>query len=298
MNANEMTYGIEIECGIDMNRAGIAIGGYHRGTACPSLPTSSEGGQWKAEHDGSLSFRGKQAVEFVSPILKGAAGLDNIRAACAVIKSWNGTTNRTCGLHIHVGVDPNISMDVLRRLYRLVGRFENALYAVTGTPDRRSSRFCNSVKTESNKNLNWAAVRNFGDLRTNYECRDINDRYRILNIQNLLTGRSPTVEFRVFSGTLNPAKIAAWVQICLSIVQAAHDGWDADWDIAPSVLENERGETANDKETHYMCKWLWRWPSRRGLNYGELGHAVFTRNAAQKNLRQLAVRHDARLHNS
>lgn len=38
---------------------------------------------------------------------------------------------------------------------------------------------------------------------------------------NLLGGRKPTVEFRVFAGTTNPLKAIGYVRLCLGIVEKA-----------------------------------------------------------------------------
>ncbi len=47
------------------------------------------------------------------------------------------------------------------------------------------------------------------------------DRYHVLNLTNLASGRRNTVEFRVFSGTTSSLKIVAWVRLCLAIVELA-----------------------------------------------------------------------------
>lgn len=289
--AADLTYGIEIECGINYD-APVTRGGYHRGNEVPALPAFNNKA-WRADSDGSLSFRNKMPVEFVSPILKGREGLDNIRATCAQIKAWGGETNRTCGLHVHVAF-PTESVAAMRRLTMLVGQFEDALYAASGTPDRRSGGYCRSVKTERNKRLDWARVSNKADLSNYRVDSDFGDRYRILNWTNFISGRFNAVEFRVFSGSLNPAKIAAWVQICLTLVEMALDGVEAGgWDCRVTNW-NAFGTTHGEQHARYMCRRVWFGHGHRDKNYGELGHEVFTRKAAERTLRALAVRHDER----
>jgi hypothetical protein len=286
--AANLTYGIEIECGINHD-APVRPGSYHAGNSVAALP-SFEGRNWRADRDGSLHFADRTAVEFVSPILRGAEGLDNIRATCAQIKAWGGAVNRTCGLHVHVHF-PVDDVAAMRRLTRLVGRFEDALYAAAGDPARRSGGYCRPVKTDANKRLNWNRYTSKSQMA--YGAGDLGDRYRIVNWTNFLSGRMNTVEFRVFSGSLNPAKIAAWVQLCLSLVEMALDGNDAAWDIKGSSL-TRWGASSGEQHVRYMTRYIWGSKTRRAANYGELGHAVFTRKAAMKTLRDLAIRHDER----
>ncbi len=60
---------------------------------------------WTAERDGSLhtSRRGYVAVEIVSPILKGRAGIEQIKQMAEVLRQVGAAVNPTCGMHIHVG---------------------------------------------------------------------------------------------------------------------------------------------------------------------------------------------------
>ena len=100
MNANEMTFGVEIET-VAPNSAvendGLRIGAYHHGIQVPYLP---EG--WKAERDGSIDTRGGgQACEIVSPILRGAEGLAQDDARIL-----------HCMMHVDVQVAPVLDFEV------------------------------------------------------------------------------------------------------------------------------------------------------------------------------------------
>ncbi|MFB3882542.1 MAG: hypothetical protein ACE149_14845, partial [Armatimonadota bacterium] len=78
--AERFTFGVEIECTIPKAKVeglGITIGSYHHG--CP-LPAPFPQG-WTAERDGSIHTdrRGFVPVEIVSPILKGRAGIEQVK---------------------------------------------------------------------------------------------------------------------------------------------------------------------------------------------------------------------------
>lgn len=203
MNANDLTFGIEIETIVNCNNArnnGLNIGGYHNGTQVSYLP---EG--WTAARDGSLSGTANETgCEIVSPILRGKEGLRQIHNVLAILKEKGHRVNKTCGVHIHIGYGAQPEVQI-RRLIAVVSYLETAIYATTGTKNRERGTYCKGIRRHENVQK---AVENM-----NY------DRYHLLNITNLRRGRIPTVEFRAFSGSLNPVKILGWVQACLGAVE-------------------------------------------------------------------------------
>lgn len=221
-----LTFGVEIECTIpnaSMDREGWRVGDYHAGF-CVSAPFRG----WKVQSDGSINANYPYiAAEVVSPILKGAKGLASVVAMVEHLKGMGARINRSCGFHVHVGWSGDAA--ALRRLICFVSHHEAALYAMTGTHDREANQFCTSIKTA------------YRGLQGMTRMADIVNahmgRYHVLNLTNLAaheTGRGEkrTVEFRVFAGTLNTVKIAAYVQLCLGMVQRALDSrqampWDA-----------------------------------------------------------------------
>jgi hypothetical protein len=207
MNANEMTFGVEIECTLPRTAMGrVSVGQYHVGTQIAELPTG-----WTAQRDGSLyAGRGRFAVEIVSPVLKGADGMQQLVQAVRWINSIGGSVNSTCGLHIHVGW--NADKAALVRLMTIVANHEKGIYASTGTKTRERNHYCRGVQNDQR-------VRN--EFSHNGTCRQ-DSRYAVLNTTNL-GRRQNTVEFRAFAGTLNIAKIAGYVQMCVGLVQKAID---------------------------------------------------------------------------
>lgn len=228
--ANTNTFGVEIETVIPveaLTMAGWRVGAYHVGAEIPN----SDG--WKAMRDGSIQAAewGSTGVEVVSPVLSGAAGITQVDAMVTRLKAMGAKVNASCGLHVHIGF--NGSAQQLAKLISLVSFHEKALYASTGTKNRESNRYCGSIK------LAYKPLEKMTAMST--MSRICGDRYRALNLQNLIDGRRPTVEFRVFAGTLNAIKIKAYIQLCLGLVQKAIEAKKSSkWDMATTRKHDGR----------------------------------------------------------
>lgn len=238
--ASELTFGVEIETHVP---AGITtIGGYHHGLQVAWLP---EG--WKAESDSSIRTpNSRRACEFVSPILKGIEGVQQLKAAIEEIDRRGAKVNDSCGIHVTVGFNGDAA--ALGRLVNIVASFEAALYAMTGTHSRENGnsqgrRYCDSIKQHGNKDA--------AQSRASY------NRYHLLNLTHIAAGK-PRVEFRVFSGTTNPVKILAWVAICLGMVERALNGSSRDvWDSKNKLITEAKNKGAGNLRRMF-CRLDWR----------------------------------------
>ena len=207
-NAKDYTFGIELECVVSSttaSRNNLRIGSYHSGVQVPFLPRG-----WKAERDASIRTPdGHLACEIVSPVLKGEAGILEVIAVLKKLNELGFKVNESCGCHIHLGYDANWGVDVLSRLISITSYLEKGLFAITGTKKRERGTYCKGI-------------RKHGDAPKAKEKMDP-DRYCALNITNLANrhSRQRTVEFRVFSGSLNEVKIVGWIQTCLGIMERA-----------------------------------------------------------------------------
>lgn len=238
---NEITFGIEIETTVPRG-VNFQIGGYHVGTPIYTAPTFN-GAHWKAERDGSIVAGRAQACEFVSPILKGEAGIKHLLEFLQWLESIGAKVNRSCGLHIHVGVDTlphhpefngpdNVFFNVLART---VSRHTTALYAQTGTLAREQGHYCSPLGTDYQTRVNAAGRR--WKKSTN---RDLpNNRYQILNLAPVASKR--TVEFRCFAGTTNPEKILVHLWSVLTLcAKAAASEYLPDWQKPSTVTGTAR----------------------------------------------------------
>lgn len=195
MNANEITFGCEIETTIPAGT--IVVGPHGHGYDIPQLPG------WKADCDPSIHHGpGRQACEFVSPVFKGADGLRQLIHGVAVIKSLGASVNPSCGLHIHVGFDKS-NAEACEKLVSLVSNFEKAIYASTGTKSRERGRWCNGVQR-------------YGAAETALQA----SRYSRYHVANFATTK-PTVEFRAFAGTLNVNKLVGHIRMMVGLVERA-----------------------------------------------------------------------------
>jgi len=206
MHPNELTFGIEIETiapDSAVRNDGLRIGPYRRGIQVPYLP---EG--WKAEADGSIdNGNGGHKCEIIGPVLRGDEGIRQVIEVLWTLEAKGHRVNASCGVHAHVGWKRDWPSEALARLVTIVAYLEKGLYAITGTKNRERGRYCGGVrKYGSDKDAKPALDR---------------DRYHALNLTNLARGTKDTVEFRVFSGSLNPMKIAGWIQVCLGLVERA-----------------------------------------------------------------------------
>lgn len=276
--AANIAFGVEFETTMPVSDT-TPIGFYHNGLPVSWLPG------WKVERDSSIRATfGRKPAEFVSGVMKGQAGLEQVKTACEEIKARGGKVNSSCGIHVTVSFDGDAA--ALARLVNLVANHERALYAMTGTTRRELG----------DNGRQWAkGVKQYGDKDNAKRVMD-RDRYHMLNLTHIAAGRN-RVEFRVFSGSLNADKIQAWVQICLGLVELAQrphrvepkfennetPGKQAPWD------SNKGGEGFRElRRLFYRLGWT---KGRQSNPAGLVDNA--TAKQHKKPLEKLALKYDA-----
>ena len=283
MNANEMTFGIEIETIAPesaLRDDGLRIGSYHYGTQVPYLPTG-----WKAERDGSIrTAAGGHACEIVSPVLRGADGLAQVAEVVKTLEAKGHRVNASCGVHIHVGWSRDLPADALARLVTIVAYCERGLYAITGTKSRERGTYCGGVRKYGNgKDAKPALDRN---------------RFHALNLTNLANGRNETVEFRVFSGSLNPTKILGWIQVCLGLAERAINGKRTPrWNPNPPKGGWKKagpGQSETERLMGYLAWGAGYARTHGGRQYGWISDAI-PQDQVKREFRRLAAKYDSQI---
>lgn len=234
-----MSWGIEIETlipGTLIMRRNVALGLAQEisaaGVSCSFAGYShATAHHWKIVTDASVTSPtpGYVGLEIVSPPLDDDPGFNQIDVVCNVLTRMHARTNRTCGLHVHIGVQQFVATNghyarpthkgiaMLRRLVLLYLENEDIIDSLL-PPSRRSNNnfYCRSIKINADlEALNRAT--NISDLARAV----FNDRYSKLNLHSYL--KHSTVEFRQHSGTVDPVKIKYWIKLCKKFVEIANE---------------------------------------------------------------------------
>lgn len=183
-------------------------------------------GSWKQVTDGSLGDNGR---EYVSPILQGDEGFQEIRRFAGGLKGWGYFVNGDCGLHVHID-GRDLGCVEIKKLLKITRYFEPVLYAML--PESRhegsysvplerfpKSRFRIGAKDEEALKRLWYGPK--GSRKVDLHSKYHHSRYYGLNIHSWFYRRS--LEFRYHSGTLSAPKITNFIVICQAMVDKSRE---------------------------------------------------------------------------
>lgn len=180
--------------------------------------SNSDSSVWRLKTDSSVGGGG-YGLEVVSPVLQGNSGHADLMLVLDAINNTGATINRSCGLHIHVGVS-DWRIKEFRNLYKRYVKFETAIDSVMPNSRRRNNNtYCQSTGLQFGSTLS-ECFETINRCRTARQIQNyIGSRYTKLNIQSFW--KHGTIEFRHHAGTTDKQKISNWLKVCLSMVQAA-----------------------------------------------------------------------------
>lgn len=236
---DELTFGIELEVIMpaasngDVGRSALARRLVEAGLVCEHEAYNHRTRPyWKIVTDGSI---GHTNAELVSPILRGDDGFEQIKKACRALDAHGCRVNRTCGMHVHVGVRDRFAQQIgfFKELVRTYAKYEPILDQLVA-PSRRAqnSSWCQPVRYEPSVER----ARTIDDVMMH---ANPGGRYSKLNLQAY--GVHGTVEFRQHQGTTNAQKIENWVRLCLRIVQHSAKNTEMVGSVDPAVVQRTRG---------------------------------------------------------
>lgn len=226
---NNLTFGVEIETTIPSS-SGVSVGSYSSGHVLPETAPKFNGTPWKGHEDGSIRVNtsGHRGCEFVSPILKGEAGLKHIVEFMKWLRSIGAKVNRSTGTHVHVGVKSvigNADMETVLNWVVKVGelgkKYSTGLYASTGTTRNLMSTtsYCVPLGDVAKDAFKFAKSTNCKASGLSKIKHDVR-KYSMINFLNVGGGKH-TVEFRAFAGTTNTAKMLNHITSSMAIALLA-----------------------------------------------------------------------------
>ena len=238
-------------------------------------PTPSE---WKMVPDASIvcsaSVPDCNKFELVSPVLMGGNGLGQVSQILKAMSEIRPKlqVNKSMGFHVHVDVSALSHTQLIKVCQNWI-KYEDVLDRFL-PPSRRtgsveSERYFCSNRSSVNQMVAVLAggggyssgssvIHNKQRHEALAACTDIQElvnamncdgRYYKLNLQNLASGRQPTIEFRQHSATMNYEKVSSWVRFCVAFV--THSAKLA----APKPFASHRSlEYQFDALFHYVIK--------------------------------------------
>lgn len=246
--AKGRTWGVEIECVVPYpthaQDQGIAWDSYFTSRMGDAGVRMRRGqyqtDKWGVKTDNSLNTAGVVkppgtqslvACEFVSPPLRGAEGLAQVALVLNTIKAMGGAVNKSCGLHVHVGVR-DLTLAERRNIVSQFIRYER-FFDLMLPASRRSNGFARSMRAQAGATgstntkaaehaiLRLLDIRDERDLNAIHPIAEHGSTSHYLRLGNAV--RHGTYEFRQHSGTLSPEKTEAWVRLMLAFFEAAKD---------------------------------------------------------------------------
>lgn len=212
------TFGIEIECHLKRKILDLPEG--------QDLVEKLKSMGNQIGSDGSLSYIDRySAVEIRTPALSPKLFNKHVTDTCKIINDLGGKTEKSCGLHIHIG---NHVQDYryFIALCEFMQKFEPDIYDML--PDsRRDNTYCKKIdekfwektndleqlKTINNLKENFYGTNNTGQSISHRHTK----RYYGLNIHSLFY--RGTIEFRYHSGTTSSTKILFWKELTNGIFE-------------------------------------------------------------------------------
>lgn len=211
------TFGVEIECNVnsfdfaqqaDNTGLSLSFERYNHNDRTDNT--------FKCVPDSSI--QGANAIEVVSPVLKGNDGFTHLKKVCETLGRADAKVNKSCGLHVHIGNTlTEFQRVLLVDIYSACEKHIDDFMA----PSRRANKnfFCKSVHDLEANILGNNTF--FVDVAGAYDKILSYGRYYKVNLTAMRT--HGTIEFRQHQGSVDFEKISNWVKFCMCLVHYCED---------------------------------------------------------------------------
>lgn len=234
---------------------------------------------WNIEPDASCGW------EVTSRILRGRDGFAEIVDACRVLETeFQGiglrVDHRKVGTHVHLGWSKELQ--ALKQLMILGAFYEPALMSLVA-PSRARNPYVYSVRNRARKLMSLATMADWEEHFAGHH-----RKYLAINPSHLFEGYG-SVEVRHHSGTIEAAKILAWISLWMRILATAcvEDALPGSPYARPRTLPLCRGERG---DVALMCDRLGVGPALRARLLARRDQVVSRWWAQDPRFTQLAIR--------
>lgn len=200
---------------------------------------------WKIVRDSSVS--GINSGELVSPVLSGELGMNQVSLVCEALAEVGAKVNKSCGFHVHFGVD-DLNVEDFKRLVNLYSLNAPVIESFLAR-SRRDSFYC---KVHTMYELTRiASARTIAELSSESVS---GDRYHAINFQAYT--RHGTIEFRQHQGTVEFAKISAWVYFGMAMIRQSKrtvSVWDTVQNLVSGLNLSEMTQQYFVRRAHHFA---------------------------------------------
>lgn len=215
-----------------------------------------------------------KGCEVVTPLLS-YEDLPLLQAIIRELREAGADANESCGIHVHVEASRQ-TPESLRRLVKFFYSRQDLIYTAFGVGARAerwcrpfTSKFMDMLKndthlTKESLEDKWYREENDGCNRIDHRHYDPT-RYHALNLHSYFCGKG--IEYRLFNGTVNAAKIKAYVIFCLAV-----SAWAIESD--ESVRFNRKAGLSTEQAENLWSTILRRRLALTGAEYASCRQAL------------------------
>ena len=212
------TFGIEVEFLSNLYQDDFVEAlndrvGIHGITIYDAYYSDTNATRWRIKTDGSLSGtrEHRHGLELVSPIMRTEDDVKDFYHIMRAMDEIGVSVNRTCGLHVHIGMD-EVTTDQIHIIMERYSAFESQI-------DQMMPRSRRDNNASYARSINSRDIRNIKRAKTKRAIANSMERYKKCNTESLT--KHNTLEFRHHSGTTNYEKIINWVHIVMMHVETS-----------------------------------------------------------------------------
>jgi len=175
---------------------------------------------WEIKSDGSLNNGIELSPENANHLYYNEDSFMQIKEVLALVRVYRGKALPTCGLHIHINVKNLTDKQILTIIHEWIHKQKYIAKRFEVSKERLAETCKLLPKSELHK-LSEKEIHAFrNNLRTSFRAYGyIDEKYYSLNVSHLPKNDYQTIEFRLFSGSVNYREIKEVIYFVLNFIK-------------------------------------------------------------------------------